>query len=356
MKLAPQHPELTSALDDKDSTPAPAPAATRANAADRAPPWAIVLAAGRGQRLARLTRALYGRDVPKQFAALGGEQTFLQQTMSRAARLTPSARTIVVASEEYADLARLQLAAFEGVRVVEQPRDVGTLPGLLLPLAHVLAEAPHARVIVYPADHHVHRVAPFVDAVRAAVDAVDAAPARAVLVGARADRPSTDLGWIQRGPMLAQNDAGGGVSAVERFVEKPPAAAAKRLFASGALWNTLLLALDGGAFWDAAFAGRAVLAAAFGRYRAAVGTADEAAVRREIYAQLATLDLSRDLLQSQPGLGVVEMGDAGWSDCGTPERLFECLEVSGGLTGLLGRLALATGGASDEPASATVAD
>jgi len=36
-------------------------------------------------------------------------------------------------------------------------------------------------------------------------------------------------------------------------------------------------------------------------------------------------DLSHDLLSSRPGLTVVEMRDAGWSDCGTPERLAECL-------------------------------
>ena len=297
--------------------------------------WALVLAAGQGQRLARLTRALYGREVPKQFAALDGDLTMLQQTMARAARLTPAERSVVVVPAEHGRLAREQLELSPGARVVEQPRNVGTLPGLLLPLAHVLAAEPDARVVVYPADHHVRRLGPFVDAVAEALAAVEHAPARTVLVGARADRAATDLGWILQGHALSKE---GGARAVECFVEKPAAAAAARLFAEGALWNTLLIALDGAAFWRSALEARPELAAPFERYRASVGTAAEAAVRREIYARLPTLDLSHDLLARRPGLAVVEMIDAGWSDCGTPERLFESLECGGTLEGLVHRL------------------
>jgi mannose-1-phosphate guanylyltransferase len=295
-----------------------------------------VLAAGRGQRLARLTRALYGRDVPKQFAELDGERSFLQQAVARAARLAAPERTIVVVAAEHADLARDQLEAFEGVSIVEQPRDVGTLPGLLLPLAHVLDADPHARVVVHPSDHHVERLAPLLEALRAALGAIDRTPGRAVLVGARAEHAATDLGWIETGAALAPDDA---VRAVARFVEKPPAPTAAHLLASGALWNTLLLAFDGAAFWDEAFDVQPALEHPFHRYRSSIGSANEAAVRREVYGELPVLDLSRDLLASRPGLAVVALGDAGWSDCGTPERLLRCLERGGRLGWLLGRLA-----------------
>jgi mannose-1-phosphate guanylyltransferase len=156
-----------------------------------------------------------------------------------------------------------------------------------------------------------------------------------VLVGARADRAATDLGWILRGQKL---DESGILSAVEHFVEKPGSAAATRLLEAGALFNTLLIAMDGAAFWDKALSTRPELAHSFQRLRSAVATSNEAAVRHEVYERLPTLDLSRDLLANERGLAVVEMADAGWSDCGTPERLFECLEVNGDLGGLLRRL------------------
>jgi hypothetical protein len=40
------------------------------------------------------------------------------------------------------------------------------------------------------------------------------------------------------------------------------------------------------------------------------------------------VDLSRDILQQARGLRVVAMVDAGWSDCGTPERLLRSLDTS----------------------------
>jgi mannose-1-phosphate guanylyltransferase len=297
--------------------------------------WAIVLAAGEGQRLARVTRALYGRDVPKQFAALDGDQTMLQQTMARSARLTPLERTVVVVAGSQGALAREQLAVCPGSRLIEQPRNAGTLAGLLLPLAHVLRETPDASVVVYPSDHHVARLAPFLACIRDAIAAVKRAPARVVLVGASADRPATDLGWILAGHTL---EPGEGVRAVECFVEKPAPASAASLLASGALWNTLVIAMDGAAFWEGALAAQPKLAGPFERYRTSIGTAREEDVRREIYAALPSFDLSRDFLAKRPGLGVVELSDAGWSDCGTPERLFETLSHAGNLERLLDRL------------------
>jgi mannose-1-phosphate guanylyltransferase len=298
--------------------------------------WAIVLAAGEGQRLARVTRALYGHDMPKQFAALDGDQTMLQQTMARAARLTPTERTVVVVGAGHqAGLAREQLAGCPRASLVEQPRNAGTLPGLLLPLAHVLRAAPRASVVVYPADHHVRRLAPFVGAIRDALLAIEQAPARVVLVGASADRPATDLGWILPGQAL---EPGEGARAVECFVEKPAPSSAAHLLACGALWNTLVIAMDGAGFWEGALAAFPALAPPFERYRGSIGTAREGDVRREIYEDLPTLDLSRDFLARRGGLAVVELADAGWSDCGTPERLFETLAHVGNLDSLLGRL------------------
>src|SRR4051812_33488561 len=100
------------------------------------PPWAIVLAGGEGTRLAALTRAIHGRDVPKQFARLGNARSLLQQTLDRISAVIPARRTVVIVAEAQAEIALPQLRAYRGLEVVLQPANRGTAPGVLLPLAH----------------------------------------------------------------------------------------------------------------------------------------------------------------------------------------------------------------------------
>ena len=128
--------------------------------------WAVVLAAGKGTRLGSVTRALCGRELPKQFVALTTQRTLLQETVERIAPLVPHERTVVVVSDRYAEIARAQLAFYPGVEIVVQPSDRGTGPGVMLGLAHVLARAPEADVAVFPSDHHIERPEALLNAVR----------------------------------------------------------------------------------------------------------------------------------------------------------------------------------------------
>src|SRR5262245_61653782 len=116
--------------------------------------WAVVLAAGQGTRMSPVTRLLCGRPLPKQFVPLLSDRTLLQETMDRIGPLIPPQRTVVVVGEGYEDLARTQLREFHGVEMVSQPLDLGTGPGILLPLSHVFARDPRATVAVFPSDHH----------------------------------------------------------------------------------------------------------------------------------------------------------------------------------------------------------
>ncbi len=289
--------------------------------------WAIVLAAGDGTRLAAVTRSLHGRETPKQFAALTSDRTLLQMTMDRMAPVVPPHRTVVVVGEAQRALADAQLGEYAGVEVISQPRNVGTAVGVLLPLAHVLARDPEARVTVFPSDHHVRRRGPFLDAIRRATLAAEQAPGGVALVGAAAESAATDLGWIVRARPLGP--AALHASTVARFIEKPSEPTAMRLLQSGALWNTLVIAARARALWNLAQRQMPESAGAFRHYRHAIGQRHAAELLRDLYTRLPSSDLSRDVLERARDLAVVAAIDAGWSDCGTPERLLRCLEEDG---------------------------
>src|SRR5512140_2630317 len=131
-------------------------------------PYVVILAGGEGNRLAPLTRALYGADLPKQFAVLAGERSLLQTTIERATSLTSLDRILVIVSAHHAEIARRQLVPYPGVELVIQPRNLDTAPGMLLPLVRILARSWKARVVFLPSDHYVPNPAPLSDALDAA--------------------------------------------------------------------------------------------------------------------------------------------------------------------------------------------
>jgi mannose-1-phosphate guanylyltransferase len=287
--------------------------------------WAVVLAAGEGTRMASVTRRLYGWDLPKQFATLVGDRTLLQLTMERISPLVLPARTVVVVDDAHEALARDQLGDYPDVQIVLQPSNRGTGPGVLLPLAHVRASDPDAPVVIFPADHHVRRPEVFLDGVLRAVAAAGEAPTGLALVGAKATGPATDLGWIvARRQAWATPTAG---LAVERFVEKPPEDQAKALLEEGGLWNTMVIAAARvKALWRLLCLWLPEQAQAIERYGRRIGHPDARAVLADVYRQMPAADLSKSVLQNASGLAAVPMVDAGWTDCGTPKRLLECLE------------------------------
>lgn len=286
--------------------------------------WAIVLAAGEGKRLSTLTRALHGCDMPKQFAALWGGRTLLARTLDRTGALVPRQRTVVVVPENFKTLAQQQLGDYPGIKIVYQPCNRGTGAGVLLPLAHVLASDPCASVVIFPSDQHVDRENPFRDAVRRAVMAINFAPSRTALIGAAAESADTDLGWID----CVGHEGALTVRAweVSAFVEKPDASTALALLRKGALWNTMIVASRAQSLWD--LADRHIPEACwfFMAYRELIGHRGAEDFLRGLYPGLPMTDFCRDVLQPAKGLAVTPMIDTGWSDCGTPERLFRAME------------------------------
>jgi len=298
--------------------------------------WAVVLAAGDGTRLRPLTRLLYGEDLPKQFAAIDGERSLVQVTLDRLAARFPPERTVVVVGKSHEAVARRQLRGYEGVDLVVQPRNLGTGPGLLLPLARIRARDRRAHVAVFPADHFVSRPEPLLAGVESALD--DAERPGLTLIGVQPDRPETDYGWIvpERGPSGSVT----AIQGVRRFVEKPDRALAEELLRQVALWNTFICIGRLEEFWAAAFRQMPRVARLLERYTQRVGRPDEGGFLERLYAPMEPANFSRDLLEKEHALGVVTVKDSGWSDWGTPRRVFESLRGMRSGQHLLMRLAI----------------
>ena len=297
--------------------------------------WGIILAGGSGRRLVPLTTRLYGRAVPKQFAVLYGKDSLLQHTVRRLGSVISESRIVIVVPQEHDELARAQLASFPRAQVLTQPRDRGTGPGLALPLAWIRHREANSTVVVSPADHFIHSWEPFAEGVRAILDATGSG--RVALLGVQPERAETQYGWILPGPELGLR-----MRSVAAFREKPDQAEADRLLRSGALWNTFVFAASADRLWHLLDRRLHTQCVAIDKHFAFKGYGPYLG---RIYDEMVSGDFSRDVLQATDCLGVVEVMGSGWSDWGTPDRVFASLAGSRELAALEGRLQ----GASVDP-------
>lgn len=271
--------------------------------------WLLVLAAGAGRRLARVTG-----DVPKQFFRPEGGPSLLEQTLDRFTGITPASRTVTVVDRshrQYLEPLRLDHLAGD---VQYQPGDQGTAAGVMMGLSVILERAPGAMVLMTPSDHAVARPSPFRAGLTMAMNELETGCAEIVLFGAEPDHASTDYGWIAAAPSQSR------LRPVDAFVEKPAQALADRLLRSGAVWNTMILLARARAL-DRLFTTHAPdLAEVFAHART-LSTRSRAAFLADCYPHLSVTDFSRDVLTPASGLSLYTWpASTGWSDLGTPER------------------------------------
>ena len=276
--------------------------------------YTIILAAGEGTRVRSLTQTADGVFVPKQFSVSDGRRTMLQWTLSRATRLVPKERVVVVVAEAHRRWWREDLADLPQENIVVQPFNRGTAVGLLLPFLRVLQRDPDARIVVLPSDHHVGDEEALRRAIFEALEAVSFDKQRVVLLGALPEQPETDYGWIvPRGSLDS-------IREVAAFVEKPGEEMARTLMDRGALLNTLILVAGGRSLLH-------LYTRHLPRVLGELLTWRDNARRpdielRDLYGNLATHDFSRDVLtHSCDDLSVLPIASCGWSDLGTPARL-----------------------------------
>lgn len=273
--------------------------------------WAMVLAGGEGSRLHPVAQHLYGYPRPKQFCDFGAGASLLELTLRRAEELTRADCIVISGASHHAREWDRFATERPGVRVVQQPKNAGTAPGILLPLLAILEEDPDAVVHILPSDHHVSDSATFVRRLAEAERLVRAAPQQVVLLGAAAPEDANGYGWIV--PCPAEDRTWNGV---QTFREKPPGPAVRSLVAEGALVNTFVMVAKASAL------ARLVRAGAPGWWRALTTAWGDDGMVARAYDTLPPADFSRDILEANVDhLRVMSLGSVGWSDVGTPERL-----------------------------------
>ena len=291
--------------------------------------WAVILAGGDGIRLRPLTQLACGDNRPKQFCPLLGGQTLLAQTRRRISGTIPSDRVLFALTKKHEPFYAKALGKVPAARKIVQPANRGTLPAILWSLLRVVRLDRQPVVAFLPSDHHFADESGFASALNSSFAHAEAHRGSVVLLGAAANRPETEYGWIEPETASAGN-WGDGASVVKRFWEKPSEQIAQRLFAQGCLWNTFVMVGAANAFLGMVRRASPAICQTFEELLRNVDLVGEEERMQPLYTHLSSSDFSREVLSVRTSeLAVTSCGDIGWSDLGDPRRFVAALSSSG---------------------------
>ena len=291
--------------------------------------WAVILAGGDGTRLQSMTRAITGDHRPKQFVAVIGGSTLLNQTRRRVALSIEREQTLLVVTQKHRRFYEPLAHELPPNLLLEQPANKGTAPAILYALLRVAARSPHAIVALFPSDHFFADDEEFMSHIDVALDAAAVRPETVTLLGITPSAPETEYGWIEPQPSVLAS-AQKSITRVKTFWEKPSLNLATALMQRGCLWNSFVMVGRVDALLRMTQAALPELYAGFAATTATFETAAEPKALAQLYSKISDTNFSHEVLAARPqDLAVMRVGDVGWSDLGEPARVLATLAQLG---------------------------
>lgn len=291
----------------------------------------VILCGGSGTRLWPFSREQY----PKQLLKLFDETTMLQSTVLRLKDIklvsdNVLASPILVANEDYRFLVAQQMREIDqkDSALIIEPHARNTAPAVTLAALEAIKERDDSVIIVMPSDHVIQDTEVFQQAVIKAV--MLAKEGNLVTFGIVPTSPETGYGYIQTGNHITGEDA----FVVARFVEKPDLIKAEEYLASGNyLWNSGIYVMKASVWLDKINQFHPdIYSAAKQAFENRVEDLDF--VRPEANAffsspsnsiDYAVMEKLADGSKNNSEIAVIPL-DAGWSDVGAWNSLWEILE------------------------------
>ncbi len=268
--------------------------------------YGVILAGGSGTRFWPLSREAY----PKQLLRIFDDQTLIQATLTRAARLIPPEQTYIVTTPPLAEQMRIQLNP--APRFICEPVGRNTAAAIGLAAVFLRKKFGEGVMVVLSADHYIRDAARFADAVQTGRALAEAG--YLATIGARPTRPETAYGYIRQGAPLPSCPS---ASKVIRFIEKPDRIAAEQYVQAGdTLWNMGMFVWNISTILEEIGRFLPALSSGLTEIEKALGTDAEARTLQEVYPQLPSISIDYAVLEQSDRLAVAS-SDMGWEDVGS---------------------------------------
>jgi mannose-1-phosphate guanylyltransferase len=289
----------------------------------------VILAGGSGTRFWPRSR----RARAKQVLALDGDETMIQQTLTRLLPIAKAQDVWIVTNHWLLAKISEQMPSIAPAHILSEPIARNTAPACALTAFILERTDPDAVIGIFPSDHVVANIARFAEVIAAGVRLASQGE-NIVVLGVPPTRPETGYGYIEQGQPLTLDGADAAIPAfrVRRFREKPDRTTAERFLAAGRfVWN-------GGIFlWSARTLANAIrehapeLAPILETIATAHGTPGFDEVFKAEYAKCENISVDYAVLEPRSLKGEQRSNifclpaDFGWNDLGSWASLHEHL-------------------------------
>ncbi|HHJ38495.1 MAG TPA: mannose-1-phosphate guanylyltransferase/mannose-6-phosphate isomerase [Methylothermaceae bacterium] len=291
---------------------------------------AVILSGGSGTRLWPLSRVAY----PKQFLALTGNKTLLQQTVDRVRCLEQShheiarCTTLVVCNEAHRFLVAEQLRelGLSHPAIILEPVGRNTAPALTVAALLARQEDNDPALVVMPSDHVIRHQEIFCETLAHAVKL--AQEGYLITFGIVPTHPETGFGYIRKGDAFDKS-----AFVLDAFEEKPNLETAREYLASGQyLWNSGIFVMRASVWLEAIERFRPdILAACQQALERGQQDADFFRLDPTQFAQCPSDSIDYAVMEKitshNPGSALVLPLDAGWSDLGAWPAMWDVSET-----------------------------
>jgi mannose-1-phosphate guanylyltransferase/mannose-6-phosphate isomerase len=295
----------------------------------------VILAGGSGTRLWPMSREQH----PKQLIGLLGADSLLQSTTQRLDGLDagyPVAEQLVVVCNEdhrFTTAEQLRVSGKQS-RLILEPCARDTAPALTIAALSVLAQDQDGIMVVMPADHAVTDTEGFHAAVAAGVQ--HAANDQIVTMGIVPSRAETGYGYIRIGASLPAVETAServiDAHQLDRFVEKPHIELAQRYVESKEYWWNSGIFILRASTWIKAVRHfhPAIYEACEAAHAQGTTDGDFFRVQRDAFGACPSNSIDYAVMErlgsdTSVCTGVVVPLDAGWSDVGSWDAIWDIL-------------------------------
>ncbi|MCJ7552482.1 MAG: sugar phosphate nucleotidyltransferase [Ignavibacteriaceae bacterium] len=276
--------------------------------------YILIMAGGVGSRFWPRSR----KNLPKQLLNIFGQQTMIQETVSRIKNFVPPENILIITNKVQKALVEEQLPFLPKENIVAEPIGRNTAPCVGLAAKIINKKSRDAVFVTLPADHLIKNNKLFIETLNRAMDFAYQSKGL-ITFGITPTRPDTGYGYINFEKTRVENK----IHRVIKFVEKPNIQKAKSYLKSGDYsWNSGMFVWRADVILDEISRHLPELSKALDNFDKSIKTKDLNNSLETLFNSIKGISVDYGIMEKSDKVFMIK-GEFDWSDVGSWETVYE---------------------------------